>query len=124
MTKHRGMFQKGHDPRRFDQVKFANGESFRSACREKSEAALELLGSTMEDADQSLTLRVQCARYIIEQGHGKPVTALAIADANGKPIDSLGLDQLDLMIAQYLTNERDITPESIPIEHCASDQAG
>jgi hypothetical protein len=115
---HKGQFQKGDDPRRMTAIKFKNGEVFRKACREKTEDALQLLDEAMRDTEQPMNLRVSVARYILEQAHGKPVSSVALKIEDAEPIDTLTLSQLDVMIARFLKDERDITPQVEAIEHC------
>jgi hypothetical protein len=112
-----GHFKKGSDPRRMTALKFANGESFREACREKSTDALALLDQAMHSPDETMTLRVACAKSIIEFGYGKAPSSIAIQADTAKPLDTLTLDQLDVLIARFLVDEKDITPTLEVIEH-------
>ena len=99
--RHSGQFKKGHDPRRQTPVTFRNGQAFREVCREKSPEAVEFLYSVMRDEEETTKNRVSVARYIIEQGYGKPTTPIAVA-SEGSDVAKLTSSQIDAKLSLLL----------------------
>lgn len=110
-----GRFKKGYDPRRQSAIKFRTGEAFRELCREKTPAALELIEQAMLDEDENKRIRLECARYIIEQGYGRPASSVQLSQEAGRNVEAMPLEQLDAAIARFLGAEKDITPREIEL---------
>jgi hypothetical protein len=108
--RHSGQFIAGYDPKRRTALSLRTGEEFRSLCRDHTAEALGVIQDAMRDPEESTKVRLSCARYIIEQGHGKPVTAMALVTGDSAPLDQMPLGQLDALILRHLGAEKDITP--------------
>lgn len=64
---------------------------------------MDLIYNTMNDDDQPMPFRLQCARYIIEQGHGKPLPADAIQET--EDFSKMTASELDAAISRYLQHD-------------------
>lgn len=110
---HKGQFKKGYDPRRQTPITFRNGQVFRELCREKSPEMLELIIGFARDEEETTQNRYNAAKYIIEQGYGKPTTPVAVAAEDGD-IKKYSAQQIDNAIARALgmdTIEGEVVPE-------------
>ena len=103
-----GQFAKGDGrPRNVN----AETRKFRELCRFKTPTALKLLCDIIEDEEEHIKLRMDAAKYILDQGHGKAPNFIAIGDGPILP-EQLGLGQLDALILEHLATDtvKDITP--------------
>ena len=101
---HAGQFKKGYDARRQTPITFRNGQVFRELCREKSPEMLELIIGFARDEEETTQNRYNAAKYIIEQGYGKPTTPVAVATDDGD-VRKYSATQIDNLIAKALGAE-------------------
>ena len=89
----------------------AETRKFRELCRFKTPAALAVLMNIIEDEDHHPKLRMEAAKYVLDQGHGKAPAFIAIGDGPILP-ETLGLGELDALILEHLASDtaKDITP--------------
>ena len=102
----KGSFQKGYDPRRQKPITFRNGQVFRELCREKSPELLEMLMGFAQDEEEPTRTRFAVAKWIMEQGYGKAVTAVALLEDSKDP-GSMSREELDSAIIEQLTRGRE-----------------
>ena len=96
-----GSFKKGYDPRRQTPITFKNGQHFRQLCRTKTPEMLEIIIGFARDEDETTQNRYNAAKYVIEQGYGKPTTPVAVA-TDGEDITKYSAQQIDNAIAAAL----------------------
>jgi hypothetical protein len=83
---------------------------FRELCKDHTAGALTVITDIMADREQHPKLRMEAAKYILDQGHGKAPQFVALGGAPADP-NTLGLGELDSLILQHL--EKDVTPLSV-----------
>lgn len=90
----------------------AETRKFRELCRFKTTTALNLLLEIIEDDEIHIKVRIDAAKYVLDQGHGKAPSFIAIDNGPIQP-EMLGLGQLDALILEHLGSEtvKDITPK-------------
>ena len=102
----KGSFQKGYDPRRQKPITFRNGQVFRELCREKSPELLNMLVGFAQDEEEPTRTRFAVAKWIMEQGYGKAVTAVALLE-DTQDIGSMSREDLDKAIMQELLRRKE-----------------
>lgn len=95
---------------------------FRELCKDYTSDALTVITDIMGDTEQHPKLRMEAARYVLDQGHGKAPQFVAFEGGTPNP-NRLPLSELDSLIIQHL--EKDITPNaanhSVPVNDTVKD---
>ena len=97
--KHSGSFRKGHDPRRMSVKKYADGQTFRQLCQERSGEALELLIGIMQDEAEDKKTRMAAAIHVLDRGYGKPISGVALLGSDSDTTDPQSMSNAQLAAA-------------------------
>lgn len=116
-THHSGTFKPGDKRINRKGPMHHRNMKFNEAMREKSVKAVEFIAGVIEDEEAPHSVRLDAAKYMVNQAYGTPVNRTVTADLStgeGADLSALSLDQLKAQALQALSHTIEGECEEVP----------